>query len=346
VTGPRNPALDLLRGLAVGLVLLRHALPAVFPGAGVVGIVMFFSLSGYLITGLLTADLRVHGRVRFARFYRRRALRLAPPLLVLVIVVAVVMMTLDPLGDRSETLRTVAIALTWTANLPLDQGSAATFHLWTLATEEQFYLLWPAVLAIGAARDRLGLALGVTALACVGACVATVVWLRADPDLAYALPTSWALCFVVGGAARILQERGSRRWCPPPGLVLLSLVTLAALSVVPLRGHAATYLIGGPLIAVLTATCILAATRRPAGPVLPRVAAPLVWLGTVSYAAYLWNYPLTLWLRPVAGEVVGGLAAAALTLVAACLSWHLVEQPVHRWSRRAGAAPALVGADR
>src|SRR5690606_10076554 len=134
VTGPRNPALDLLRGLAVGLVLLRHALPAVFPGAGVVGIVMFLALRGYLLTRLLTADLRVHGRVRFARFYRRRALRLAPPLLVLVIVVAVVMMTLDPLGDRSETLRTVAIALTWTANLPLDQGSAATFHLWTLAT--------------------------------------------------------------------------------------------------------------------------------------------------------------------------------------------------------------------
>lgn len=342
----RNHALDLLRGVAIALVMLRHALPSAFPGAGVVGVVMFFALSGYLITGLLTADLRTHGRVRFARFYGRRAWRLVPPLVVLVVAVVLVMLTLDPLGDRDETARTAVIALTWTANLPIDQGSAATFHLWTLATEEQFYLVWPAVLALGAACGRIGLALAFAATGCLVACVGTVWWLREDPDLAYALPTSWAVCFVVGGAARIAQERAPSRWVPAPGLVVLGLVTLAALSVVPLRGHAATYLIGGPLIAALTTLCVLAATSRPDGPQLPRAARPLVWLGTVSYAAYLWNYPLTLWLRPIWGEVAGGLVAAALTLVAAWASWHLVEQPVHRWSRRHDTPPALVGAGR
>ena len=147
-TTQRIAGLDLLRGIAIGLVMLRHAVPELAPGAGVVGVVMFFALSGYLITGLLSGELDRTGRLDLRRFYARRARRLVPALLALVAAVVVVTLLLDPLGDRDQLLKTVVVALTWTGNLPFGHASDATFHLWTLATEEQFYLLWPALLLL------------------------------------------------------------------------------------------------------------------------------------------------------------------------------------------------------
>lgn len=334
----RVAGLDLLRGIAVALVMLRHAFPSAFPGAGVVGVVMFFALSGYLITGLLLGELERDGRVDLRRFYARRARRLVPALLFLVVAVVLVTLLLDPLDDRAELFRTVVVALTWTGNLPLTHGSDATFHLWTLATEEQFYLLWPALLAAAFVRRRVGLALALAGAASLAACVATVLWLRESPDLAYALPTSWAGCFVIGAATRVLVDRVV---VPARALALgvpCALLGLGILSVVPLRGHALTYLAGGPAIAFLTAVLLLSwrtSTSVP-GPAL----GALVWLGTVSYAAYLWNYPLTLWLRPHLD--LAGPVAALLTVVMAATSWRLVEGPVQRLEeRRRGLAGAV-----
>lgn len=309
MTAGRIAGLDLLRGLAVALVMLRHALPAAFPGAGVVGVVMFFALSGYLITGVLER------RPSLGEFYARRALRLVPALLVLVAAVVVVTLVADPLGDRDELGWTVLWALTWTGNLPFGHASDATFHLWTLATEEQFYLLWPAtLLLLGPNR-----ALVVAGLGTAAACLATTWWSAPDFDIAYALPTTWALCFVVGAAVRLHRDRlAVPAWAAPAALA-----GLGVLSVVPLRGHPLTYLAGGPAIAALTGVLILAwrTWTTVTGPLVV-----LVWLGTVSYAAYLWNYPLTHWLPP--------LPAAALTLVAAALSWRYVEAPLQRRPRR------------
>lgn len=329
--------------------MLRHAAPSRTPGAGVVGVVMFFALSGYLITGLLHDELQRTGRIDFRRFYVRRARRLVPALLFLVAGVVGVTLTLDPIGDRGQLARTVAVALTWTGNLPFGHASDATFHLWTLATEEQFYLLWPAVLAIGFATRRTGLALAFSALACVLACAVTVLWLGEEPDLAYALPTSWAVCFVIGAGARLY---GDRLRTAAAELVLIdelsnrhfadqdqfrhrawpavALLTLGILCLLPLRGHALTYLVAGPLIAVLTGVVLLA--WRDWTEVGHPTLRPLVWLGTVSYAAYLWNYPLTVWLRPHLG-VAAGVTAAAATLVLAAVSWRLVEQPIQSRKR-------------
>ena len=285
----RIDGLDLLRGLAIALVMLRHALPDLFPGAGVVGVVMFFALSGYLITGLLEE------RPPLRRFYARRARRLVPPLLVLVAGVSLVTLVLDPLDD----------------NLPFGHASDATFHLWTLATEEQFYLVWPAVLLLLGRRRAVLVAATATALACV----ATTWWLAEDPDLAYALPTSWALCFVVGAAVRLYGDR----LAVPTWAVPIALAAIGLMSVVPLRGHALTYLAGGPAIAALTGVLVLAWRhwRTITGPLRAGV-----WLGTVSYAAYLWNYPLSLWLP--------ALPAVVLTLVAAAVSWRYVEAPLQQ----------------
>lgn len=327
----RIEALDLLRGTAVALVMLRHAFPGVFAGAGVVGVVMFFSISGYLITGLLQRELRQHGRLDLRTFYLRRAYRLVPALLVLVAGVVLVTLVFDPLGDREQLPRTVTVALTWTANLPFHQGSDATFHLWTLATEEQFYLVWPALLGAAWALGRPRLALLVAAVGSALACVATVAWLWDTPDLAYALPTSWAVCFVVGAAAHGLS------WRPGRPAVVAALALLALLAVLPLRGHALLYLAGGPAIAGLTAVLLLAwrdwASVRPRRRLLAVPLRGLVALGTLSYAAYLWNYPLTLWLRPSLDGAAGPVAMA-LTLLAAALSWRLVEEPVMRRAPR------------
>src|SRR5690606_37876705 len=94
------------------------------------------------------------------------------------------------------------VALTWTANLPLGvEVSEAAFHLWTLAGEEQFYLVWPVLLLWGLPRRRVpALVVTLLALAVCGVGL-TALWLRAEADLAYALPTSWAACFVLGGAS-------------------------------------------------------------------------------------------------------------------------------------------------
>jgi peptidoglycan/LPS O-acetylase OafA/YrhL len=323
----RIAGLDVIRGIAIGLVMLRHAVPGPFPGAGVVGVVMFFALSGYLITGLLVGELERTGRIDFGRFYRRRARRLVPALLLAVAGIVVVTLALDPLGDRGELGKTVLVALTWTGNLPFGHASDATFHLWTLATEEQFYLVWPAVLALAFARGRVGIALVAVAAACLLACVATLVWLAGSPDLGYSLPTSWAVCFVIGAATRIHQDRPGLRNLPSYA-VPVALAGLALLSVIPLRGHALTYLAGGPAIATLTAVLLLS-WRTWIEATTPALRA-LVWLGTVSYAAYLWNYPLTLWLRPYTD--LAGPLAAVLTVAVAALSWRLVEQPLSRRS--------------
>lgn len=335
----RIAGLELLRGVAVGLVMLRHALPGLFPGAGVVGVVMFFAISGHLITGLLLDEHARSGPVDLRRFYLRRAWRLVPALLVLVVGVVAVTLLLDPLSDRARLVDTVLVALTWTGNLPVGDPSEATFHLWTLATEEQFYLLWPGLMVLALARGRVGTALVAAAAGCLLACSLTLVRLTEAPDLAYALPTSWAVCFVIGAATRVHADRLTGL-ATRPGLVPAALLLLGVLSVVPLRGHALTYLAGGPAIAALTGVLLLAWRRWTV--VEPRPLLLLVRLGTVSYAAYLWNYPLTLWLRPHADHA--GALAALFTLVAAALSWWLVERPAERLrdrlTRPRDAAPA------
>lgn len=329
--GGRIDGIDLLRGIAVGLVMLRHAWPSAFPGSGVVGVVMFFAISGYLITGLLVDELERSGCVDLRRFYVRRARRLMPALLLLVAGVAAVTLLFDPLGDRDKLGKTVLVALTWTANLPFGHASDGTFHLWTLATEEQFYLLWPATLVVAFASGRLKLAFLGAAGTCVLACVATVVWLREAPDLAYSLPTSWATCFIVGGAARCYDGAAAARWA-----AAVALAGLGILSMVPLRGHALTYLVGAPAIAALTVVLLLSwrTWDDVAGP-----ARALVLLGTVSYGAYLWNYPLTVWLRPSL-EAYAGPVALLMTLAAAALSWRLVESPMQQRRRTADVVAA------
>lgn len=338
VASGRIVGLDVLRGIAILLVILRHAVPDVFHGAGVVGVVMFFALSGYLITGVLAKELTVRGRVSFTNFYKRRARRLLPALLALTVVFVAVTLVFDPLGDRDRLPATVAVLVTFTGNLPVAETSTATFHAWTLATEEQFYLLWPVLLAFAWVRGRVGAVLVTAAVAVLLACVASLVWLWPFLDNAYTLPTSWFVCFVIGAATR-LKANAARI---PPVLVPLMLVGLTVMSVIPLRGNVLTYLVAAPAIACFTGVLLVAWSRWftfSERAWLPRAVAAL---GVVSYGAYLWNYPLTLWLRPYLDWVAGPLAAV-LTVVAAALSWKFVEEPFMKRRRRSASRPPRDG---
>jgi peptidoglycan/LPS O-acetylase OafA/YrhL len=140
--------LDVLRGVAVALVMLRHAWPDRFGGAGIAGVVIFFALSGYLITGLLRSDLSRRGRIRYGRFYRNRALRLLPALFVLVAVFTLVEAVWNPLRDRALLWHTVVVSLTYVMDLPGHWAvSDGMTHLWSLATEEQERSRWPPLVA-------------------------------------------------------------------------------------------------------------------------------------------------------------------------------------------------------
>lgn len=333
----RIQGLDALRGIAIGLVLLRHAWPGIFGGAGIVGVVMFFALSGYLITGLLVGDVRKHGRVRFGRFYWHRALRLVPPLLFMLAGFLIVTLTIDPASEHGTELRSVLVAMTYTMDIPFNHGAVSISHLWTLAIEEQFYLVWPFVIIVGLRLGWLRWFVAVVGVVIYLACLGSLM-VKSPADV-YTWPTSWAVVMVIGAAARLGEDRilavlGSierRRVVAAAGLV-----TLLALSFVPdVKEWAGSYLLLGPVIGAATIAMIMYARDFPR---VGRAAVPLVRLGAISYAAYLWNYPIVIWLAsgdtPVGWEAVASLP---LTIVAATVSLILVERPIARWRSRMDA---------
>ncbi|HEY0217894.1 MAG TPA: acyltransferase [Cellulomonas sp.] len=352
----RLPGLDALRGLAVGLVLLNHAAPQVFSSAGVVGVTIFFALSGYLITGVLVRDLDARGRIRFGRFFGHRALRLLPPLVLMLIGYTVVEGVFDLMGERDLVAESWLAALTYTINIPgLPHGSESLYHFWTLATEEQFYLVWPLVLTLAWRRGVLRLAVATAAVLVLVGC--TVSMLLVAPDIArvYALPTSWGTTLLVGAAGYLgrdaLRDRlpataGARRTVQV-GLVLA--LGVAALGGGGFAQHPWAYLLGAPAAAAATVVLISYAGRWDRLPT--RLLRPAVVLGTISYAAYLWNAAIARWLGNP-DDLTGAVLGVVLTLAAASASWWLVERPaarVRRWldrrSRVRDRALLLGGAD-
>lgn len=330
--------LDVLRGIAIFLVLLRHAWPEVFGGAGIVGVVMFFALSGYLITGLLDRDIREFGRVRYGRFYTHRAFRLIPALVFMLAGFAVIEGVWNILGDRGEIVRSVIVGMTYTMNIPgFDHGSDALSHLWTLATEEQFYLVWPVVLLLAVKWRRVRSVLIVCMVGVTALCAATIV--VASPDVAkvYSLPTSWCVAMLIGSLAYLERNKVSTllRVGQPVGRAVswLALGVLMVISVLPeMKSWPALYLVGGPLIASLTVVLIFDYSRHTG---VPKAAVrPLLGLGYISYAAYLWNYPIATWMGDRPLSLLQGTATIVLTLAVATVSWWLVEKPATNYRKR------------
>ena len=338
--GGRIEGWDMLRGVGMSLILLVHALDASglrgHQGWGIVALTSFFVLSGYLITGLLLRDVNRHGRIRLGVFYRNRAVRLLPPLVVVLVVYAGAEILIDRTGDPVWV--TALIGLFYVANLPGFRELTGTMRqMWSLAFEEQFYFVWPTLLW-WTVRRRI--ATHVTILLCsaaVAALLVTALMSTARPERIYTLPTTWAAPVLIGCLAALHRDRARALVRPArrDGLPLLGVASIVALwCCLTWEFTEITMYLGGPFIAGL-ACMVIVLWLEEWSVVRSRWLRPIVGLGTVSYAAYLWNYPLVMYVHHYVDDVPSQIAlSTVLTVVMAVLSWYLVEKPTQRWRAR------------
>lgn len=325
---------DGLRAVAVLLVFADHLVGRYVPG-GWIGVDMFFGLSGFLITSLLLDESTRVGRIDLRAFFMRRALRLGPALVVHVALVA----PLAILAGVVNVIPAALAALTYTTDFyAIVGGDSWIFaHTWSLTVEEQFYLLWPAVLILGLLRGwNMLRGLGGVALlsVAIGAAVAATV----STSVAYALPFSHLPTLLGGAALAIALQRGEdrlrwvgRAWVPMAA-------GAAVLSTAVLFDQWSTWMYYGGMV-VLGAPLVLFVghlrvrrTSRLAGVLALR---PLVWLGERSYGFYLWHYPITTVAHHIeAPRPVSGMLAFAVSLALTEASWHLVERPFLKLKRR------------
>lgn len=360
------PALDGFRGLAVAAVLLFHGGVSWAVG-GYLGVTAFFVLSGFLITSLLLIEREATGRIDLRAFWGRRARRLAPGALLLLGLV-VVLTAADPQHVSHRIIGDGVAAALWVANwrfvfthasyADLFSSPSPFAHMWSLAVEEQFYLVLPLAAAVLLARRRRPFTLAV--LAGIAASTAAAFLLHAPhsgPGRAYygtdarvAEPLVGVLLALMLVGRHGLRRAGRRGRVALDLLALGGLAGLGLLVVVLNDGSDALYRGGFLLTAALSAVVIAAATQRT---VVARAlgAPPLVLLGRISYGVYLFHWPVFLWLSPGrTGLPVWPLFAlrSAVTLALAAASYALVERPIRlgRIPRRAaviGWANATVG---
>ena len=354
------PGLDGLRALAVIAVLLFHYWPTSLPG-GYLGVDVFFVVSGFLISTLLLREVDQHGRVDLLGFWRRRARRLVPALLLVVVTsVAVARLVGGDLlvGIGRQTLG----ALTFTSNWLEIAAGASYFHstspilfvnFWSLAVEEQFYLLWPIslVLALALTRTTRQRVMAVAGIGVVSTLLMAILSLGgADTTRIYYGTDTHLMGLMFGAALAIawadpehragLRTRVWRRWRGPA--VLGSLVVLVALMRWLGDGSAFTFRGGIALASLATAVLIAGLLESPSPWRRLMSARPLGWIGERSYGIYLWHWPVIV----IAGALVPYapgtgravlvvLGALTVTLVLSELSLRLVERPVRRRGFRA-----------
>ena len=344
------PAIDGLRALAVSAVFAYHA-GIGWARGGFLGVDVFFVISGYLITALLLTDYRRTSRVRLLRFWRRRARRLLPAMVLLLVGVSVAVPLLA--SDQGYRLRAdVLAALGYVSNWRLIFEHQSYFqslgrppllqHLWSLAVEEQFYLLWPLVLALllkwREPRRLAGPILGLAALSAV--LMAVLHDPTADPSRVYYGTDTRVAGILVGAALACIPLR----WKTHPGPLPRShRVALEAVGAAVLWGlwlclsrvdqfDPLLYRGGFLGAAVLAGAAIVIATHPRSWVATGLGARPLVWLGRRSYAVYLWFWPVLMFTRPHSDVPLTGTPLLALriaiTLGLATASYRWVEKPV------------------
>jgi len=353
-----QPALDGLRAFAVAAVIAYH-FGAGWASGGFLGVDAFFVLSGYLITSLLLTEFGRRGHISLPAFWARRARRLLPALLLVLAAVALYAAVLAP-ASQLDTLRGDGIAsLFYFANWHFVLSGQSYFdlfslpspmrHLWSLAIEEQFYLVWPlivlACLRVGRGSRKV---LAGVCLAGIAASVAimAVLYEPSDPSRAYYGTDARAHTLLVGAvlALLLMHRRPERR----RSVVALHLAGLAAAAAclwawVSVSDQGAGLYHGGSLVfaiavAVVIASAVQPTTRSVWSPLRALLSlGGLRWIGLISYGLYLWHWPATV----VLTEARTGLSGAALTVVrlavtvgAATLSFYLVEQPIRRGALR------------
>lgn len=345
------PALDGLRAVAVVAVFAYHLGVPFLPG-GFLGVDLFFVLSGFLITTLLVAEGEETGRIRIGRFWLRRARRLLPALIGMLTVscAAAVLVGRDlTAGLRQQLLGAALYSSNWvqiatgSSYVQRDSPSLLT-HLWSLAVEEQFYLLWPfvVILLLSFFTERRSRVLAVSALAVLsGIWMAVNTTAGADPTRIYVGTDTHEFGLLLGAALALALRRPAAGRPVPSGThprVRGSWVGLTGLAGVitgmtVLSDSSTGTFRGGLFLVDLCAVMLVAAAASGDGPVGRIFALPaLTWVGRRSYAIYLWHWPIIVILErlvpatPPRWPVVA--AATIATLAATEISYRLVERPI------------------
>lgn len=373
----RLAGLDGLRAVAVLLVIVYHAVPSALVG-GYLGVDVFFVISGFLITGLLLRERTATGRIRLGRFWARRARRLLPALILLLVVVTFTAAVIG--GDLvsrlpSQLVGAATFSSNWVAVVTgadyVQQTSPDLYrNLWSLAVEEQFYLLWPlAVLLLALLPWRGVRVLAIAAFAAASAIAMAV--LPGDASRLYYGTDTHAFGLLMGAAlavalsgrfaadaragdvdattisARLLPPPGSRR----PHRILLVLFDLAGITaMIGVIAIAATLewidpraLGGGIALASALTVVVIASATTPGswfGAALD--IPPLRWIGERSYGLYLWHWPVLVIVGVLVAEHLGRGApwwlvpsiAIPIAVAASVLSYRFVETPIRRLGLR------------
>ena len=342
--------LDGIRAIAVLGVIAYHVN---LPGAsgGMLGVGVFFTLSGYLITDLLLSYWGRHGTLGLGDFWLRRARRLLPALFLMLAAVSVWVALFDA-NQLAAVRRQVVAAALYVSNWSTIEQNGSYFarfapplpldHLWSLAIEEQFYLVWPFVLFAGiwVFRQRSRLALMTLVLALI-----TAWWMAhlhhpgTDPTRAYEGTDTRAFGLLIGAAlAMVWPARALDKGLAPSRSRLLDGAGIAGLAgIVALMWGTTTfsgflYPYGFVLLSVATAALVAAVVNRTSllGNVLG--CAPLRWIGVRSYGIYLWSWPIVVLWGPnqTRFDLPRAALETAVAFVVAALSWRFVEEPIRR----------------
>ena len=337
----RLPALDGIRAIAVLLVMGYHAGLGGFSG-GQAGVDVFFVLSGFLITTLLLQERRVTLGIRLGAFYMRRVLRLYPALIAAVILaIALAALKVPVFGATFASFRAtskaVPFALLYTMNVARATGwSSGGFlgHTWSLAIEEQFYLVWPIVVIAVMRRRGRASTLGWIALTCAIASALIRAALQArgfDPEMLYNATFSHVDGIFAGSALGVL-------WSCRPDLIrrlarpALVASAIAIALVVIVRGRSMnTYGFATVVIATVVVVSNLV-TRRDAQLARMMGHPLLTAIGRRSYGLYLYHWPIFLFIGIHTRRIL--LLGFGLSFAAAWISYALIEQPFLRLKRR------------
>jgi peptidoglycan/LPS O-acetylase OafA/YrhL len=340
-----RPDLEGLRGVAVLLVIACHCGISWCAG-GFVGVDVFFVLSGYLITGLLAAELQATSRIDLPGFFARRARRLLPAALLVFLMTALAATALLGPQEVESTARSAIAAACYVSNVLFDHAAADYFaatveanpllHTWSLGVEEQFYLLWPLlILAASRGQKRIGQTSVVLCGIAVASFACSVHATNIAPTFAfYELPArAWE--FAAGGLLALLPAAGSSSAASAfaagmggIGLILGTAVLAHGGSGFP--GWIASLVVIGTLAVIHSGA---QASGRGVNWLLST--SPLRFLGARSYSWYLWHWPFVVYVGVVVPDITatGKIASSIAALIVAAATYRYIEHPIRaaRW---------------